>query len=72
MTDWRTSNVATVTIDVFAANDAPVAQGDQFTTSSANQLAGNVLLNDSDVDGDSLMAVSLAGAGRRKTSYRKS
>ncbi|HLQ79020.1 MAG TPA: Ig-like domain-containing protein, partial [Terriglobia bacterium] len=55
------SNVATVTIDVFAANDAPVAQGDQFTTSSANQLAGNVLLNDSDVDGDSLMAVSLAG-----------
>ncbi|MCB8942743.1 MAG: tandem-95 repeat protein [Ardenticatenaceae bacterium] len=52
------SNVATVTISV--ANTAPVAEADAYTTTQGITLtvtAPGVLSNDSDVDGDGLMAV---------------
>ena len=55
------SNVATVTITVNSVNDAPVAVNDNYNVAedgSLNVPASGVLVNDSDVDGDSL-AVSL-------------
>lgn len=41
---------ATVTLNVTAVNDAPVAVNDVFTGTEDNQLTGNVLTNDVDVD----------------------
>jgi len=54
------SNVATVTITVNPVNDAPVAVDDTYTTTEDAVLvvaATGVLGNDTDVEGDSLMAV---------------
>ena len=45
------SNVATVTITVNAVNDAPVAVNDTATTDEDTAVSGNVLGNDTDVDG---------------------
>ncbi|MDO0972856.1 beta strand repeat-containing protein, partial [Mycolicibacterium frederiksbergense] len=56
-----TSSVATVSITVNAVNDAPVAVGDTFTTDEDTTLTGNVLTNDSDVDGDTLTATLVTG-----------
>ena len=58
------SNVATVTITVTAANDAPVAVNDAYTTAEDTALtvdAPGVLLNDSDVEGDAVSAIVLSG-----------
>src|SRR5439155_4721418 len=59
--DGRTdSGVATVTIIITGANDAPVALDDSFTTvedTTLNVAAPGLLANDSDVDGDTLIAV---------------
>jgi VCBS repeat-containing protein len=55
------SNVATVTLTVTPVNDAPVANGDSYTTASATALsvpAPGVLANDTDIDGDALSAAS--------------
>jgi len=49
-----TSNLATVTINVTPVNDAPVATDDSYTTDEGTQLTGNVLGNDTDIDGDTL------------------
>lgn len=53
------SSPATVTINVAAVNDAPVAIDDTFTItgSSLSVAAPGVLVNDVDVEGDSLTAV---------------
>jgi large repetitive protein len=59
-----TSNIATVTITVTAANDPPVATPDAYTTmedSALNVGALGVLANDTDVDGDPLTAVLVSG-----------
>ena len=48
------SGTATVTIDVLPVNDAPEAQDDSFTSMFADPVHGNVLGNDTDVDGDLL------------------
>jgi len=58
------SNVATVTITVNAVNDAPVAVGDSYSVNEDATLtvaAAGVLGNDSDVDGNPLTAVLVAG-----------
>jgi large repetitive protein len=59
------SDVATVTINVTAVADAPVAMDDPFTTAEDTplvvDLAGGVLANDSDTDGDSLTAELVSG-----------
>ncbi len=55
---------ATVTVNVTPVNDAPVAVDDTFSTQQDVTLtvdAPGVLENDSDVDGDTLTAVLLAG-----------
>ncbi|KXW63489.1 hypothetical protein MPHL43070_01960 [Mycolicibacterium phlei DSM 43070] len=56
-----TSNLATVTINVTPVNDAPVATDDSYTTDEGTQLTGDVLTNDTDIDGDTL-TTSLVGA----------
>jgi VCBS repeat-containing protein len=59
------SDVATVTLNVNSVADAPVAVNDAFTTDEDTplvvDLAGSVLANDSDVDGDSLTAALMTG-----------
>ena len=44
----------TITIDVAPVNDAPVANADVGTATEDTPLAGNVLTNDTDIDGDAL------------------
>jgi VCBS repeat-containing protein len=44
-------DTATVTINVNAANDGPVANDDVFPVNEDGMLSGNVVLNDMDVDG---------------------
>jgi VCBS repeat-containing protein len=52
-------NLATVTITVTAANQAPVAVNDPITTTEDNfTTAGNVLTNDTDADGNPLTIVN--------------
>ena len=58
------SNVATVNITIGAVNDAPVAADDSYSTSEDTALtiaAAGVLGNDSDIDGDALTAIRVAG-----------
>ncbi len=59
-----TSNVGTVTINVAPVNDAPVGQGNVYTTTEGSVLsvpAGfGVLWNDSDVEGDPLSSLLVA------------
>ncbi|WP_186775113.1 choice-of-anchor M domain-containing protein [Allorhodopirellula solitaria] len=49
-------NVATVTVEVTPAPDAPVAMDDAFVVDSGSSVFGNVLFNDFDPDGDPLTA----------------
>jgi VCBS repeat-containing protein len=51
----------TVTVNIAAVNDAPVAVDDAFTVAEDTALSGNVALNDTDVDGDTL-TFALSGA----------
>jgi VCBS repeat-containing protein len=54
-----TSTPVTVTITVAAVNDAPVAQGDSYSTPEDTALTnGNLLSNDSDADGNTISVVS--------------
>jgi uncharacterized delta-60 repeat protein len=58
------SNVGTVIITVNPVNDAPVAVANMYTTTEGSALtlaAPGVLQNDTDVDGDSLSALLVAG-----------
>ncbi|MGI8978866.1 MAG: Ig-like domain-containing protein [Pirellulaceae bacterium] len=59
------SDVATVTLNVCAVSDAPLATDDAFATEEDTPLivdvAGSVLANDSDADGDSLTAELVTG-----------
>ena len=52
------SNVATVSLTVNAVNDPPVAVDDTFATNEDTALNGNVLANDSDLDGHALSIAS--------------
>src|SRR5207302_1486270 len=59
------SNVATVTITINPVNDAPVARDNSYATDEDTPLAVSaaqgVLVNDSDVDGDTWTAVLVSG-----------
>lgn len=59
------SATATVAIDIVAANDAPTALDDTYTTiedtSLATTASNSVLVNDTDSDGDTLSAVLVSG-----------
>ncbi|MCA9172704.1 MAG: tandem-95 repeat protein, partial [Planctomycetales bacterium] len=61
VSDGALTDTATVTITVAPVNDAPVAANDSFTTSEdTTSGAIDLLGNDTDVDGDTLIA-SIAG-----------
>ncbi|MDD3021985.1 MAG: Ig-like domain-containing protein [Alphaproteobacteria bacterium] len=49
---------ATVSLSVLAVNDGPVAVADSFSGDEDTLISGNVLVNDSDADGDTLKAES--------------
>ena len=62
---FSSSNIATVTITVNPINDAPVAANDAYTVAIDGILnvdaVNGVLANDVDVDGDTLVAILVAG-----------
>jgi len=51
------SNTATVSITVNAVNDTPVANNDAYSINEDTVLNGNILTNDTDVDGNNLTAI---------------
>jgi VCBS repeat-containing protein len=53
--------VATVTVQVAPVNDAPVGSDDAVQTDEDVAVSGDVLANDSDIDGDTLTATLLVG-----------
>jgi len=55
------SSVATVTLQVAAVNDAPVAADGEIATDEDVPVSGNVISNDADAEGDALTAALLAG-----------
>ena len=56
VTDGTTSVGAAVTVTVTSVNDAPVANADAATVTTGSTKAIDVLANDTDVDGDVLVA----------------
>ncbi|WP_283611414.1 Ig-like domain-containing protein, partial [Mycolicibacterium poriferae] len=56
-----TSNTAIVSITIAPTNDAPVAADDFYSIDEDTVLTGNLLTNDSDVEGDSLSVSILDG-----------
>jgi len=55
--DAGTPAVATGTVTVHIGNNLPVANNDEATTITGNPVSGNVLGNDTDLDGDVLSVV---------------
>jgi hypothetical protein len=53
------SNIATVTITIGAVNDSPVANDDSASTDEDTPVTIDVLANDTDVDGDTLVVDSV-------------
>ncbi|HIF26242.1 MAG TPA: tandem-95 repeat protein [Micavibrio sp.] len=58
LSDGELTDVATVELTVNAVNDDPTAQADAYAVNEDGVLSGNVLTNDSDVDGDDLSVVA--------------
>ena len=56
ISDGTESKTASVTVSVGAVNDAPVGINDAVTTDEDTVATGNVLTNDTDLDGDALTA----------------
>ncbi len=53
------SNTATVNITVNPVNDVPVANADSFSGNEDTTITGNLLANDTDVEGDALTAAAV-------------
>ncbi|GAB5389127.1 MAG: hypothetical protein Alpg2KO_20950 [Alphaproteobacteria bacterium] len=62
VSDGDLTDTATATLNIAAVNDAPVAQNDTGSGVEDNQITGNVINNDSDVENDLLTASLLAQA----------
>ena len=54
------SNVATIQINIKPVNDSPVANPDAETTNQEVPVTINVLVNDTDVDGDKLVLTNVS------------
>ena len=54
-------STGTVTLTIRPVNDAPVAKDDAFTTDEDTPLTASLVANDTDVDGDALTALLVAG-----------
>ena len=67
LNEYGSSSTATVTVTVNAVNDAPVGVNDSLTvTEDTPVTSGNLLTNDSDVDGDGL-SISAVSDGTHGT-----
>jgi VCBS repeat-containing protein len=53
------SNIATLTLSIYAVNDAPVAVADTATTTAGTPVVIPVLANDTDVEGNTLALVGI-------------
>jgi len=62
-------SVGTVTVNVGALNDNPTANNDIISTSEDQEIAFNVLSNDSDVDGDDLKVKEVSTPMHGKLSF---
>ncbi|TFI58325.1 tandem-95 repeat protein [Sphingomonas parva] len=58
--DGTASDSATLTVTVAGLNDAPVANDDAASTDENTSVSGNVLANDTDVDGETLTVTNPA------------
>jgi len=56
--DQGASSTGTVTLNLAAQNDAPIAAADSFVGPHGQPIAGNVMVNDSDPDGGLLQVVA--------------
>ncbi len=63
VSDGTTTTANTAGLTVNAVNDAPIAADDGFSGSEDSAITGNVLLNDTDEEGDSLTATLVSGPG---------
>jgi uncharacterized protein len=63
------SNVASVSITVSAVNDAPVAAPDSATVAKNGSVAISILVNDSDVDGNTLTVSSFTQPAHGTVTY---
>ena len=63
VTDGTATATGTLTIGVTPVNDAPVGVADSSTAAEDSTQAGNVLSNDSDVDGDALSVTQFVVGG---------
>ena len=65
---FGTADTGTVTLNLAAVNDAPTANNDTYLGAHDHAITGNVLLNDSDAEGDTLAvaaaAITTAAGGR--------
>jgi len=61
VSDGTATASETITITIANTNRAPVANADAFTTNAQMLLSGNVLTNDTDLDGDPLTAILVTG-----------
>jgi VCBS repeat-containing protein len=62
-------NIATVVLTVAGVNDAPVAAGDAASVDEDSTVGGNVLGNDTDVEGDALTASLVSGPSHGALSF---
>ncbi|WDF57682.1 Ig-like domain-containing protein [Flavobacterium sp. KACC 22758] len=61
ITDGNLTATANIEITVTAVNDAPVAVKDEYTVAEDNTVTLNPLVNDTDIEGDTLSIVSING-----------
>ena len=63
ITDGTLTATSALNITIAAVNDAPVTVADSFSFARNTSGSGNVLTNDSDVDGDALSLTAIAVTG---------
>jgi len=74
VSDGKSTSTSTVSVFIKAVNDAPIAKGDSYSTKEDETLTAgkekNVLLNDDDVDNDSLKAVLVKGTAHGALDFK--
>ncbi|RLS44870.1 MAG: DUF4347 domain-containing protein, partial [Planctomycetota bacterium] len=63
VSDGSLSTTSTLSLAITAVNDAPVGTADTVTTNEDTVATGNVLTNDTDVDGDTLSVTQFVWGG---------
>jgi len=75
VSDGKSTSTSTVAVFIKAVNDAPIAKSDSYSVKEDETLtagkAKSVLLNDEDVDNDSLKAVLVKGTAHGKLDFKE-